>query len=82
MFRHSRRQHRTDYFRRISENELAGMMVVRGDERRYFFSLKRVLASTPGKSALCPRPYAVLSTITTAEGGCAYTKTASSNFSN
>ncbi len=38
----------SDYFRRISENELAGMMVVRGDERRYFFSLKRVVASAPG----------------------------------
>ncbi|CUX67083.1 hypothetical protein AGR6A_Lc80032 [Agrobacterium sp. NCPPB 925] len=40
----------SDYFRRISENELAGMMVVRGDERRYFFSLKRIPVSPSGKN--------------------------------
>ncbi len=31
-----------DYFRRIGDDELAGMMVVRGDDRRYFFRLRRV----------------------------------------
>jgi NADH:ubiquinone oxidoreductase subunit len=31
-----------DYFKRIGEDELAGMMVVRGDDRRYFFRLRRV----------------------------------------
>jgi hypothetical protein len=39
-----------DYFRRISDNELAGMMVVRGDERRYFFLLRRV--NLPGQARL------------------------------
>jgi hypothetical protein len=31
-----------DHFRRIGDDELAGMMVVEGDERRYFFRLTRV----------------------------------------
>jgi hypothetical protein len=36
------RQPIVDYFRRIGDDELAGMMVVDGDERRYFFRLRRV----------------------------------------
>ena len=35
------RQPITDYFRKISEAELAGMMVVKDDPRRYFFKLRR-----------------------------------------
>lgn len=35
------RQPIVDYFRRIDEDQLAGMMVVEGDERRYFFRLRR-----------------------------------------
>ena len=35
------RQPITDYFRRIDENEIAGMMVVEGDSRRYFFKLTK-----------------------------------------
>jgi len=31
----------TDHFRKISENEVAGMMVVEGDARRYFFKLTK-----------------------------------------
>ncbi|MDM9627684.1 GXWXG domain-containing protein [Rhizobium sp. S152] len=31
-----------DYFRRVADDEVAGMMVVEGDERRYFFRLRRV----------------------------------------
>ncbi len=31
-----------DYFRRIDEREIAGMMYVAGDERRYFFRLRMV----------------------------------------
>lgn len=31
-----------DYFRWLGDDELAGMMVVEGDERRYFFRLKKV----------------------------------------
>jgi hypothetical protein len=36
-----------DYFRRIDETELAGMMVVDDDERRYFFRLRKVDPSNP-----------------------------------
>lgn len=36
-----------DYFRRVDENEVAGMMVVDGDERRYFFRLRKVDPSSP-----------------------------------
>lgn len=36
------RQPIVDYFRRINDNAFAGMMVVEGDERRYFFSLRKV----------------------------------------
>lgn len=36
------RQPIVDYFRRIDDDQLAGMMVVEGDERRYFFRLRRV----------------------------------------
>jgi hypothetical protein len=36
------RQPIVDYFRRIGHDELAGMMVVEGDRRRYFFRLRRV----------------------------------------
>jgi hypothetical protein len=36
------RQPIADYFRRIDENEVGGMMVVEGDERRYFFRLRKV----------------------------------------
>ena len=35
------RQPIIDYFRRISEDEVAGMMVVQADDRRYFFKLRR-----------------------------------------
>ncbi|WP_426129308.1 GXWXG domain-containing protein [Pararhizobium sp. PWRC1-1] len=31
-----------DYFRRIDEREIAGMMCVAGDDRRYFFRLRKV----------------------------------------
>lgn len=31
-----------DYFKRVADDEVAGMMVVEGDERRYFFRLRRV----------------------------------------
>lgn len=40
------RQPIVDYFRRIGEEELAGMMCVRGDIRRYFFKLRRVDAAS------------------------------------
>ncbi|KPH04269.1 GXWXG domain-containing protein [Rhizobium acidisoli] len=36
------RQPIVDYFRRIDDNEVAGMMVVKGDDRCYFFRLHRV----------------------------------------
>jgi hypothetical protein len=36
------RQPIVDFFRRIAEDELVGMMVIEGDERRYFFRLRRV----------------------------------------
>jgi hypothetical protein len=32
----------TDYLRRIDEREIAGMMCVAGDDRRYFFRLRKV----------------------------------------
>ena len=31
-----------DYFRRVDQNEVAGMMCVDRDERRYFFTLRKV----------------------------------------
>ncbi|OOO36581.1 MULTISPECIES: GXWXG domain-containing protein [Rhizobium] len=31
-----------DYFRRMNAQELAGMMCVAGDDRRYFFKLRRI----------------------------------------
>ena len=31
-----------DYFRRIDEREIAGMTCVAGDDRRYFFRLRKV----------------------------------------
>lgn len=34
-----------DFFRRVDENEVAGMMVVDGDDRRYFFRLQKIDAS-------------------------------------
>ncbi|MBX5165450.1 MULTISPECIES: GXWXG domain-containing protein [unclassified Rhizobium] len=43
------RQPIVDYFRRIGDDELAGMMVVEGDDRRYFFRLRRV--DLPGSEA-------------------------------
>lgn len=36
------RQPIVDFFRRIGDDEIAGMMVVEGDERRYFFRLRRL----------------------------------------
>ncbi|WP_018902138.1 GXWXG domain-containing protein [Rhizobium sp. 2MFCol3.1] len=36
------RQPIADFFRRIGDDEIAGMMVVEGDQRRYFFRLRRV----------------------------------------
>jgi hypothetical protein len=36
------RQPIVDFFRRIGEDEIAGMMVVEGGKQRYFFRLKRV----------------------------------------
>lgn len=41
------RQPIVDYFSRIDGEELAGMMCVRGDIRRYFFKLRRVDAASP-----------------------------------
>ncbi|NLS03483.1 DUF4334 domain-containing protein [Rhizobium sp. P32RR-XVIII] len=35
------RQPIVDYFRRIDDNAFAGMMVVEGDEQRYFFRLRK-----------------------------------------
>ncbi|ANM13156.1 MULTISPECIES: GXWXG domain-containing protein [unclassified Rhizobium] len=40
-----------DYFRWIKDDELAGMMVVEGDERRYFFRLQRVDVPTRNGSS-------------------------------
>ena len=34
-----------DVFGRVAENEVAGMMVVDGDDRRYFFRLRKVIPS-------------------------------------
>ena len=42
------RQPIVDVFRRIASNEVAGMMVVEGDHRRFFFRLRRV--DLPGKA--------------------------------
>jgi hypothetical protein len=36
------RQPIVDYFRRIDDDEVAGMMCVHGDAQRYFFRLHRV----------------------------------------
>ncbi|MCJ8520687.1 hypothetical protein ABID21_003907 [Pseudorhizobium tarimense] len=38
------RQPITDYFRRVNEHEIAGMMVVESDPRRYFFRLTKAEA--------------------------------------
>ncbi|KEQ04183.1 hypothetical protein GV67_10880 [Pseudorhizobium pelagicum] len=38
------RQPITDYFRRVNEHEIAGMMVVEHDSRRYFFRLTKAEA--------------------------------------
>ena len=35
-----------DYFRRIDDSEIAGMMCVEGDNRRYFFRLRKVDPAT------------------------------------
>ncbi|WP_183843110.1 GXWXG domain-containing protein [Rhizobium etli] len=40
------RQPIVDYFRRMNGQELAGMMCITGDARRYFFKLRRVDATT------------------------------------
>jgi hypothetical protein len=39
------RQPIVDYFRRIDENQVAGMMIVKDDNRRFFFKLHRVDAN-------------------------------------
>ncbi|MGZ2504328.1 hypothetical protein ACVINI_004873 [Rhizobium beringeri] len=36
------KQHIVDYYRRIDDHEVAGMMCVEGGERRYFFRLRKV----------------------------------------
>lgn len=36
------RQPIADFFRRIDDERLAGMMIVEGDHRRYFFTLRKV----------------------------------------
>ncbi|TAZ68035.1 DUF4334 domain-containing protein [Rhizobium ruizarguesonis] len=36
------KQQIVDYYRRIDDHEVAGMMCVEGDERRYFFRLRKV----------------------------------------
>ncbi len=36
-----------DFLRRVAENEVVGMMVVDGDDRRYFFRLWKVDPSSP-----------------------------------
>lgn len=41
------RQPIADFFGRVSEDELAGVMVVDGDDRRLFFRLRRVESSKP-----------------------------------
>ncbi|WP_042777228.1 GXWXG domain-containing protein [Sinorhizobium fredii] len=42
------RQPIVDYFRRIDRDEIAGMMCVQGDTRRYFFKLRMVDSPTVG----------------------------------
>ncbi|MEK1894273.1 MAG: GXWXG domain-containing protein [Rhizobium sp.] len=42
------RQPIVDYLRLIADEEVAGMMCVEGDARRYFFRLRRVELSTQG----------------------------------
>ncbi|MBY4628146.1 GXWXG domain-containing protein [Rhizobium croatiense] len=46
------RQPIVDYFRRMNGQELAGMMCITGDARRYFFKLRRIdaAAATAGSS--------------------------------
>ena len=51
----------TDYFRRIGENKLAGMMVAKGDERHYFFSLERVFSLDDPPLGKKPRSQAATS---------------------
>ncbi|WP_312879004.1 DUF4334 domain-containing protein [Rhizobium leguminosarum] len=36
-----------DFLRRVAENEVVGMMVADGDDRRYFFRLWKVDPSSP-----------------------------------
>jgi hypothetical protein len=42
------RQPVADFFRRVDHSEIAGMMVVEGDDLRYFFRLRKVDASIDG----------------------------------
>ncbi len=42
------RQPIVDYLRLIADEEVAGMMCVEGDARRYFFRLRRVELLTQG----------------------------------
>jgi hypothetical protein len=44
------RQPVVDFFRRVGDNEVAGMMVVDGDERRFFFRLRRADPTKRGGS--------------------------------
>jgi hypothetical protein len=41
------RQPITDHFRRISDDQLLGVMCVEGDPRPYFFTLRRIAEGTP-----------------------------------
>lgn len=38
----------TDFFRRVDHSEVAGMMVIEGDDRRYFFRLRKVEPAIDG----------------------------------
>lgn len=44
------RQPIADYFRRTGDDEVAGMMCVDGDARRYFFELRRIDAASQRRS--------------------------------
>ncbi|WP_184459946.1 GXWXG domain-containing protein [Rhizobium aethiopicum] len=44
------RQPIADYFRRTGDDELAGMMCVDGDARRYFFKLRRIEVASRRRS--------------------------------